>query len=207
VLQGDAREVLRGVVPVGAVVITDPPWPVFSDGLYNGASWQPGLLRDVLEVCAPARRVVIISSALTDPRWLAEVADRWPFVSTGWMRYTVPRYRGTRLAPGLIAHVFGDRAATRGRRVIACETTCPGGLRYRVETAHPTPLDAHAARWAVGMYTNEGDTVVDPFCGSGVILEAARGAGCDVIGCDMSAVYADEARARVSAPMLLDGAW
>ena len=77
--------------------------------------------------------------------------------------------------------------------------------KERPETSHPTPLRMSHARWCVGMYSNEGDTIVDPFCGSGFILRAGVEAGCDVIGCDINESFATEARQRIDEPFLLDG--
>lgn len=204
VIHGDAREVLRGMVPAGAVVVTDPPWPEQSRGLYDGAEWTPGLLRDVLDACAPARRVVILASSLTDPRWLGEVDQvRWPFVTTFWMRYAVPSYRGTRLLSANVAHVFGDHRPTRGRRVFPQEMTAPT-TKSRPATSHPTPMKQEHAAWCVGMVTNEGDTVVDPFTGSGIILRAAVEAGCHALGAEIGGGYAEEAQSRLDAPFLLE---
>lgn len=48
----------------------------------------------------------------------------------------------------------------------------------------------------VRIYTNPGDTVLDPFCGSGVTLEACENLGRNAIGIDIDIKWADYCREK-----------
>jgi SAM-dependent methyltransferase len=58
---------------------------------------------------------------------------------------------------------------------------------------HPT-----IARGAIGGYSKEGDTVVDPFCGSGTVLVEAQAAGRAGVGVDASPLATAIARVRTT---------
>ena len=54
-------------------------------------------------------------------------------------------------------------------------------------------------RWLVRSYTNEGDHVLDPFCGSGTTGVAALREGRTFTGIEMDEEYTEKARARCRA--------
>lgn len=59
---------------------------------------------------------------------------------------------------------------------------------YRGEN-HPCPIPMELAERLVLVSTERGDLVVDPFCGQGTILAAAKKHGRDYIGIDVSTEY------------------
>ncbi|MBI4498087.1 MAG: site-specific DNA-methyltransferase [Chloroflexi bacterium] len=63
---------------------------------------------------------------------------------------------------------------------------------------HPTPMPALAAARAIRLWSNEGDLVVDPFCGSGVVLQEARNAGRRAVGIDISRTSCGISERRLS---------
>lgn len=65
---------------------------------------------------------------------------------------------------------------------------------------HPTPMPTLAVVRAIRLWTNPGDLVVDPFCGSGVVLAEARREGRQAVGGDIS-----EESCRISAKRLSQG--
>jgi DNA modification methylase len=56
---------------------------------------------------------------------------------------------------------------------------------------HPCPIPYELARRIILTTTDEGETVIDPFCGSGTVLQAAMDAGRNALGFDVDAKYAD----------------
>ena len=65
---------------------------------------------------------------------------------------------------------------------------------------HPAPFPLHLPTFFIRLFTQAGDTVLDPFCGSGTTLLAAAKLGRKYVGIDTSAEYCNVARRRVDAP-------
>lgn len=66
-----------------------------------------------------------------------------------------------------------------------------------VRNPHPTVKPIALMRWLVRLVTPPGGLVVDPFCGSGSTLIAAREEGHTFVGIDLSPEYCRIAQARV----------
>lgn len=64
---------------------------------------------------------------------------------------------------------------------------------------HPTVKGVDVMRWLVRLVTPLGGTVLDPYTGSGTTGMACILEGFAFIGCELSAEYADIARARIAA--------
>ena len=62
--------------------------------------------------------------------------------------------------------------------------------------SHPSQKPVDLVRWLVRSYTNEGDHVLDPFCGSGTTGVAALREGRTFTGIEMDEEHAEKARAR-----------
>lgn len=62
---------------------------------------------------------------------------------------------------------------------------------------HPTQKPVELMRWCLSKYSDEGDTILDPFAGSGTTCVAAKILGRKYIGIEISPVYAAIARKRV----------
>jgi len=63
---------------------------------------------------------------------------------------------------------------------------------------HPTRLPSKVAEQLVLTFTNQGDTIIDPFCGVGSIGVAALKHGRSFIGCDIVQEYIDTAERRLT---------
>lgn len=70
----------------------------------------------------------------------------------------------------------------------------PGGHRR-----HPHQSPGAVVRRLIALYTVPGDLVVDPFAGSGAILETALALGRRVAGCEIDSAYAAGAERRLLA--------
>jgi len=66
----------------------------------------------------------------------------------------------------------------------------------RLPNDHPTVKPLDLMEWLVRIVTAEGQTVCDPFAGSGTTLKAAKELGRGAIGIERQPEYADLARAR-----------
>jgi len=64
---------------------------------------------------------------------------------------------------------------------------------------HPAAFPKALPEWFIRLFTDEGDTVLDPFAGSGTTLIAAIGLGRKAIGIDTQAEYCEAMRSAVRA--------
>lgn len=79
ILTGDCRAVLP-TVEHADVVITDPVWPNFPEGLLEGRDRPVGLLAEAIKVLpASVKRLVIVLRSDCDPPFPMCRAPRWPF--------------------------------------------------------------------------------------------------------------------------------
>lgn len=171
-IQGDCREVLGSLS--GDAIITDPVWPNCPEGLLQGWDRPRALLA---EMCAAIpksiKRLVIVVRSDSDPRFLSAIPDRWPFVCVQAMSYAVPMYLGRVLGGTELAYCFGQPVPSReGRKVIPMwgPKAQPGN---RKANGHPCSRALIHMDWLVNWWSEPGETVIDPFCGSGTIPLAA----------------------------------
>jgi hypothetical protein len=198
IYHGDCREVLPSLGPVEAV-ITDPPWPVaVGSELMIGNDHAGELLATVAEwAAANSQRLIVHVSVATDPRWLSNVPAVLPFLCVRWLDYARPAYRG-RVLSADAAYVFGSYPpASRGHilpgRTMAVDSK---DKRGREIGDHPAPRKLEHAAWLIRWYG--GETNLDPMCGSGTTLLAAKNAGRRAIGIEIEERYCEIAAKRLA---------
>ena len=105
---------------------------------------------------------------------------------------TVPSDRQTK---------YGDRRAAPGGKVIGdvwqINRVC-GTFKERVAGV-PTQLPSELVARIIGVSSNPGDVVLDPFAGSGTTLAVAKQMGRKATGIELNPEYASIARKRVAA--------
>ena len=105
---------------------------------------------------------------------------------------TVPSDRQTK---------YGDRRAAPGGKVMGdvwqINRVC-GTFKERVKGV-PTQLPSELVARIVGVSSNPGDVVLDPFAGSGTTLAVAKQMGRKATGIELNPEYAEIARKRVAA--------
>ena len=65
-----------------------------------------------------------------------------------------------------------------------------------IDNDHPTVKPLDLMEWLIKLVTREGQTILDPFAGSGTTCKAAKGLGRQFIGIERQPRYADIARVR-----------
>lgn len=70
-------------------------------------------------------------------------------------------------------------------------------FEYSGNRLHPTQKPVSALRPLIGAFSKRGDTVLDPFCGSGSTLEAARAMHRNYLGIEISKAYWQQAQQRL----------
>ena len=214
IYHGDCREVLPDVSADRCVV--DPVWPN-ADPRLAGACDPEGLLRDAMALLN-VRTLVVQLGRASDPRILGVVPASLPFLCVSWLRYVPSSYRGRVLMEADIAYAFGDAPASAvGRRVIPAMVISTKGemlrhhgrSRSRAEyqatqdrIAHPAPRHLKHVRWLVNWFSDMGETVIDPFAGTGTTLRAAKDLGRKAIGIEIEERYCDLAAKRMQQEVL-----
>lgn len=208
IIHGDCRDVLPTLHGEDiAAMITDPVWPNCPPNLLEAWDRPAALLRETLALLPPSvRRLVIIMRSDSDPRFLCAVPDRLPFICAQAMSYAVPMYLGRVLGGTEIAYCFGEPIPSReGKRVIPMwgPKAKPGN---RKANGHPCSRAMIHMEWLVDWWSLPGETVLDPFCGSGTIPLAADRMQRHGIGIEFEARFVDIARARIDndAPLLAE---
>jgi site-specific DNA-methyltransferase (adenine-specific)/modification methylase len=199
IYHGDCREILPSLS--ADVLITDPVWPN-AKAMIEGRRDPWGLLADVLGL-APVGvvRLAVQLGCDTDPRFLSAVPDRWEFFRLCWLDVSRPNYKGRLLDGATPAYFFGPPPPARpGAHVI------PGMFRDSSSDGkwpgHPCPRKLGHLRWIVKWWATAGDTILDPFLGSGTTLHAAKILGHQAIGIEIEERYCEIAARRLSQQVL-----
>lgn len=200
---GDCREVLPRLA--GDVLITDPVWPNAHPDLVGSAD-PYALFLGMLDVAPNVDRLVVWLGCQSDPRFLRAIdATRWPFLRSCYLSRAVPSYNGRALVTGDMLYVFGVWPRSEaGRRVLPgeCRVTSDASKRQ----PHPAARNRRHADWVVRWWTDEGNTIIDPFAGTGTTLVAAKDLGRRAIGIEIEERYCAVAAERLSQGVLDFGA-
>jgi hypothetical protein len=194
---GDALDLLKVLTGIQAI-ITDPVWPNCPTGLLAGWEDPDGLFADFCQsLPAELRQLVVCMRNDSDPRVLRHVSDRLPFQQMAWCQYVMPGYLGRVLGGNETAYVFGKPVrSSPGRRVIPSVSpkAQPGD---RPPNGHPCSRALIHQEWLVNWFSDEGETVCDPFMGSGTCGVACVRKGRAFVGIEIEPRYFDIACARI----------
>lgn len=200
IYHGDSREMLTGLV--ADVVITDPVWPNSVDAL-AGHEDPVGLFSAAAELLPPiTRRMVVQLGCNSDPRFLSAVPAEFTFFRVCWLEYTAASYKGRLLYKSDVAYAFGCPPRLK-TQVIPGMMTDTSNRPRRHASLHPTPRRLGHVQWLVKWFSNEGETVLDPFMGAGTTLVAAKFAGRRAIGIEVDERWCEAAAHRLEQDMLL----
>lgn len=79
------------------------------------------------------------------------------------------------------------------------------GRDIRDKNIHPATFPISLAKKIIGLFTHEGELVVDPFVGSGTTLIAARDMNRNAVGFDLKSEYIDVCSNRLAQGSLING--
>ena len=116
--------------------------------------------------------------------------NRWP---SSWGNRTFRQKDGTLRKGG---KVYTQKYGTR-YNVWKIDTGFGFSTKDKIAYKHPAIFPEQLARDHILSWSNEGDIVLDPMCGSGTTLKVAMLLGRQYIGIDISQEYCDLARKRV----------
>lgn len=203
---GDCREVIADLSSVDHI-ITDPP---YSSATHSGARTRTTGARS---------ESLVTFDEWTDEdmaemfREFGRIVGGWVIATMDWRhiaQLAVDTPRGLRFArfgvwvkPNSTPQLTGDRPA-QGWEGVAClhsdgkRMSWNGGGKRGVWTAntinavdHPTAKPVPLVAEWVRLFTNHGDTILDPFAGSGTTLVAAAQEGRKAIGVELEERYCE----------------
>ena len=179
----------REWMPAADAILTDPPY-----GLgFRGAAWDSEI-PVWLEMARGSAPLVAFTTAPT---------TMWDYPRPDWVLIWVRQGSSSRTAYGGFNHwspvlVYGKGRWTPDTFLISAVQSGKANLGID----HPSPKPLPLLRWLVAGATREGDTVLDPFMGSGTTLRAAKDLGRRAIGIEIEERYCEIAARRCSQEVL-----
>ena len=195
IYHGDCREILPSLQFDS--LVTDPVWPNCNAGLVG----QDRAFLLLAEMCSAlpvsVKRLGIHVANYTDPRFMLAVPEAWPFFGTMWLHYAIPMHRGRLLRSGDIVYMFGEPVkSAKGRRCVPCWKKAM--TLGKKEADHPALRNKIHVRYLVHWLSDIGETVCDPFLGSGTTAWAAKEHSRNFIGIEIEEKYCEMAARRLS---------
>lgn len=230
IFHGDCRDVLPSLSSIDHV-ITDPPYEADAHtkarrvqrGAERGTARARSEMRvEVLPFGAiddECRMEVARLCGLLVQRWMlvfcqAEAAHKWEAAMTAgglvrrrwcvWIKPDgQPQFSGDRPGMGYETLVACHRAGSSrwnggGRLGVFSHAKSEG----RGPAPHPTTKPEALMRELVALFTDEGESILDPFMGSGTTLRAAKDLGRSAIGIEIDEKYCEAAANRLRQQVL-----
>jgi site-specific DNA-methyltransferase (adenine-specific) len=184
VYNADCRDIFPQLDKVG-LVLTDPPYGVKkAEWDSSFPTWITGLAFSVSE------SVAIMPGLWALPECVLSFGYRYKWVLSGYNRNGMTF--GAIGFNNWIPCVVGGDVPRRGQDAFAFTV----GQESKPE--HPSPKPEPFMRYLVERLSEEGQTILDPFMGSGTTLRAAKDLGRKAIGIEIEERYCEIAAKRMA---------
>lgn len=222
IIQGDCLEIIKDA-PKDAFIISDPPYNqrYHYDNFDDNLSMQE--YRDLLyEVFGERKSVIIhypeetINILATLDLGKCEDVVSWVYNSNTAKQHRLVTWWNCKPDMRKIPQDYKNPNDKRIKKRIAEGKTCRGYDWWNINqvknvsksnNSHSCPIPEEVAKRIILSTTNEGDLIVDPFCGSGTICKLAKQLNRKFIGIEISPEYckiAEERIKNVIKPMFQD---
>ena len=202
IYHGDCREILPELPKVD-LVLTDPPYGIGFE--YASYVDSRDNLRELLSFVVPwsslnsTRSVYLCGITQThlypEPDWIACVTwdTTGSFGKCGYTQWMPVLFYGTDV------NCFGNVEGLVTKSDVFRLTGGAGvGFARRENIDHPCPKPLNVMAWAVSRFGLEGETILDPFMGSGTTLLAAKNLNRKAIGIEIEEKYCEIAVKRLA---------
>lgn len=194
--RADSRDLLGNMDDID-VILTDPVWPNCPAGVIPGSNNPYGLWADTMTILPPVKRLIAVLRCDCDPRFLSTVPPRLSFFRTIQLPFVMPLYIGRGLGGDELAHWFGEPVARgRGRNLVPGRGPLVQPIQ-RPPNGHPCSRAQRHFDWLADWTSDPGETVCDPFLGSGTTGVACAKLGRRFIGIEIDPRFFDIACARI----------
>jgi len=207
IYHGDCRDVLPSVA--ADCFVTDPPYGVSLKGRTTKDSFRPGSYasyedsaENVLAIAVPVINTLLergLRGCVTPGVYAVQLYPLAADIGAIWLPAGAARTRWgfSSVMPVLYYGKDPFLADGKGGRINGM-----GFYGRSEEVAHPCPKPLRVMHWLVGRVSREGETVLDPFAGSGTTLVAAKDGGRKAIGIEIEERYCEVAAKRLSQEVL-----
>lgn len=185
IYHGDCREVV-GNLGMFDILITDPPYGIgFAS---QPTKWQrnkgqkPEFWDEFTVDCLPT----ILLSARIQVVWGGNYYQLPP--SRGWLCWYKPD-----APPSMGSFELAWTNQSRNTRIINHSISATNSERL----GHPTQKPLAVIRWTLAQFASV-SSLIDPFCGSGTSLVAAKASGLKAVGVEIDERYCEMAAKRLS---------
>lgn len=204
---GDCREILPTLPKVDAV-ITDPPYGVMLGEVDNGQAREKEQTPYTMFSDSPEYIAEVVVPSIKVALGKAQRGFVTPGNRNAWL-YPSPDDFGVWYNPAgtgrskwgfILAHMilYYGKDPKAGKNATASSAWAlndsVGDIKNK---AHPCPKPEKFMKWAVGKASLEGETILDPFMGSGTTGVAAMQLGRKFIGIEIEPKYFDIACKRI----------
>lgn len=206
---GDCREVLAELRPVADAVVTDPPYGLSgSSGTINQGR-RKAVYRGAWADDLNAVRTVYVPGVVAA---LARCGGRGAVTPGTPHAFEYPKPDDMAAIVQPCTHGLSKWGLATWQPVLLYGKDPRSGLTIQpltftsngrgFKSSHPCPKADDVMAWLVGRTTIEGQSVLDPFAGSGTTLRAAKDLGRKAIGIEMIEEYAEIAALRLEQQVL-----
>lgn len=221
IYHGDAWDVLLELDPFSppAVVVTDPPYNVGKEYGAHNDSMEPEKYFDwlggVFRLCEPLADSLVYfpgTRHMFDSHRVLRLTRFRIYRGLGWHK---KEFAGDLFKNGPAmcwepivwackegkAPIWTKSFGTAGRDFLVVDATHGDPFKG----PHPCPKPMKVMAWLVGLLVPPGHTLIDPFCGTGSSLRAAKDIGLRAIGIEREERFCEIAANRLSQGVLPGG--
>lgn len=188
IYHGDCRDILPHLEPVD-FIYADPPYGV------GKADWDGAYLTgwEIMAVEKSRKGVVANTGTKSIGVCIAALGPEYKDLFYAWNRNGM-----TRSSIGFMNVIVAVVAG----KVQLGQNFCQFNIQALSRKDHPSPKPVEYLRCVVARFTKGGDTILDPFMGSGTTLVAAKQLGRKAIGIEIEEKYCEIAVKRLAQEVL-----